>query len=100
MGDPVFVLSHPRKRFYFFTSGMVARNYMKPLTTEVKVPEMDITADFAAGSSGAPVVDNMGNLVGTVSTTYSIYYREKEKEDLQMVVKGTKPVILLKKMLK
>ena len=98
VGDPVFVLSHPRKRLYYFTSGIVARNYLKPLTAKLKVPEMDITADFAAGSSGAPVVDNKGNLVGTVSTTYSIYYKEKEKENLQMVVKGTKPVVLLKKM--
>lgn len=100
VGDPVFVLSHPRKRLYFFTSGMVARNYMKPISAQVKVPEMDITADYAAGSSGAPVVDNKGNLIGTVSTTYSIYYKAREKENLQMVVKGTKPVILLKKMLK
>lgn len=99
VGDPVFVLSHPRKRLYYFTSGIVARNYLKPLTAKLKVPEMDITADFAAGSSGAPVVDNKGNLIGTVSTSYSIYYKEKEKENLQMVVKGTKPVVLLKRML-
>lgn len=42
VGDPVFVLSHPRKRFYYFTSVMVACNYLKPLTSKLKVPEMDI----------------------------------------------------------
>lgn len=102
VGDPVFVMSHPRKRLYYFTSGIVSRNYMKPVAKAkgVKLPQMNITADYAAGSSGAPVVDNKGNLIGTVSTTNSIYYKEKEKENLQMVVKGTKPVILLKKMVR
>lgn len=100
VGDPVFVMSHPRKRLYYFTSGIVARNYMKPVTKGVKLPQMNITADYAAGSSGAPVVDNKGNLIATVSTTNSIYYKEKEKENLQMVVKGTKPVILLKEMVR
>ena len=86
---------------FYFSKGIVARNYMKSDRSgnSTKYPEMEITADYAAGSSGAPVVDNKGNLIGTVSTTSSIYYNPHQQRDLQMVVKGTKPVITLKELI-
>ena len=59
---------------------------------------MSITADYAKGSSGGPVVDDAGHVVGMVSTTESIYYgsRANDPKDpkgpLQMVVKNCVPV--------
>jgi len=101
LGTEVFVLSNPNMMFNFFSKGVVSRKYSRfPFQgSKESFPEMDITADYAAGSSGAPIVDHMGNLVSTVSTTRSIYYNNQKKTDLQMVVKGTRPVIGLKELL-
>lgn len=100
-GDEVFVMGHPTQMLFYFTDGVVARNYMsqRSRVQNDTHPEMDITADYAAGSSGGPVVDNKSNLIGTVSATRSIYYNQAEQKNLQMVVKNTKPVISLKKMI-
>lgn len=100
-GEEIFVMGHPNQMLYYFTQGIVVRNYLQPRSRSHanSTPEMDISADYAAGSSGGPVVDNKGNLVGTVSSTRSIYYNPAEQKNLQMVVKNTKPVISLKKMI-
>ena len=52
-----------------------------------------ITADFARGSSGAPVLNEAGAVVAVAQSTRSIYYDEKEgrPENLQMVVKQCVP---------
>lgn len=55
---------------------------------------MTITADFAKGSSGCPVLDECGAVVGIVNNTESIYYDDdgkKKQTDLQMVVKNATP---------
>lgn len=101
LGADVFVLSNPHMMFNFFSKGIVGRKYSRHAMRGSKetYPEMDITADYAAGSSGAAVVDNKCNLVSTVSTTRSLYYDSRKKTDLQMVVKGTSPVIGLKELI-
>ena len=50
-----------------------------------------ITADFAKGSSGAPVFNEFGAVIGSVNNTQSTYYSEKNgvKNNLQMVFKNT-----------
>lgn len=99
-GDDIYILSNPFNMIFYFTKGIVARNYLLDAYRkgENATPEMEITADFAIGSSGAPIVDQKGNLVSTVSSTRSIYYNMREQKDLQMVVKGTKPIVLLKEL--
>ncbi len=101
-GAAVYVMSHPVDMLYYFTQGVVARNYIAPsfLNPKISLANMDITADYAVGSSGGPIVDNYGNLVSTVSATLSIYPDPEAKVDLQMVVKYTRPVSLLREMLK
>lgn len=99
VGANVYVLSNPAPMTHYFTTGKVARNYVSPVSKTHILPQTDITADYAAGSSGAPIVDQYGNLVSTVSSTRSIYYDMKDQKNLQMVVKTTKPVILLKELI-
>ena len=53
-----------------------------------------ITADFAKGSRGCPVLDESGNAVGVVNKTESIHYEDDGKRkglDLQMVVRNVTP---------
>lgn len=99
VGENVFVLSNPAPMTNYFSTGKVARNYLTAVSKTEKLPQTDITADYAAGSSGAPIVDQCGNLISTVSATRSIYYNMQEQKNLQMVVKNTKPVVLLKELI-
>ncbi len=81
-GDTVFVLSHPRNNFYYMSKGSVSRYSMDRNT-----PWLEITADYAVGSSGGPVFDPTGQVVGIVSMTNSVYAGETRNSDLQMVRK-------------
>jgi serine protease Do len=93
VGNSVFVVSHPDNRFYTFSTGIIARYFLQE-NGSVTVPRMAITADYARGSSGAPVLNALGSVVGMVCTTTSIYYTQGDdgaEKDLQMVVKSCVP---------
>ncbi|MGO8675061.1 MAG: trypsin-like peptidase domain-containing protein [Limisphaerales bacterium] len=78
-GERVFCLSHPGGYFFMFTQGMIARLNRRPnevldehgrtngLMTR-PILFLNVTAEFAPGSSGAPVVDEAGNVVGQVAS--------------------------------
>ena len=80
-GERVYCLSHPGGYHFMFTEGMVARlnrrrdealdsrgrsNTNGVLTRPILY--LNVTAEFAPGSSGAPIVDETGNVVGQVSS--------------------------------
>ena len=93
VGTAIGVMTHPDERFYLFTMGSVGRH---TVWRERSGSEhfMSITADFAKGSSGCPVLDERGAVVGVVNNTESIYYDDDGKRrqtDLQMVVKNVTP---------
>jgi serine protease Do len=103
VGARVTMISHPDGRYFFQTSGEVARYLMAP-TPDGKSQKtaMSITADYAKGSSGGPALDSSGAVVGIASSTQSIYYNAEagkpEKGPLQMVVKNCVPVAALRAM--
>lgn len=102
IGSHVAVMSHPDERFYMLTTGVVARHtvWRQPLGDE---QFMAITADFAKGSSGCPVLDERGCVVGLVNNTESIYYDDdgkKKQVDLQMVVKNTTPSWVVRQLIR
>ena len=86
-GDAVSVISHPAGRFYSLTRGIVSRFHRRQddsatgtarpaavldLDTQTTAPIwMSVTADFAVGSSGGPVFNADGEVVGMVSRTFS-----------------------------
>ena len=78
-GERVYCLSHPGGYFFMFTQGMVARVNLKRnegfdehgrtngvLTRPILF--LNVTAEFAPGSSGAPIADEDGNVVGQVAS--------------------------------
>lgn len=87
-GADVFVMSHPDNRFFSFTRGTVSRYYHAG-PPRGNATLMQITADFARGSSGGPVLDARGQAVGMVASTSSVYYNNDhgEQKNLQMVFK-------------
>lgn len=68
-GSRARILSHPGDSFYYFSSGHVS-NYE---TDDEGVMWMNVTAEFGQGSSGGPVVDACGNVIGQVSRTATMY---------------------------
>ena len=94
VGADVWVISHPNRKLYTMTKGMVSRYHMIFKNGQKPGRRMSITADYAKGSSGAPVFNHKGQVVGVVSATSSIYYsiENGKKENLQMVVKNCIPV--------
>lgn len=68
-GTPVRVIGHPGDSFFFFSAGHLS-NYERD---EDGLYWMNITADFGQGSSGGPVMDEAGNVIGQVSRTFTLY---------------------------
>ena len=104
VGSELHLIAHPDSRFYTYTSGKVSRYYQKYTRPEGGTPVMAITADFARGSSGGPVMDSAGNVIGMVASTQSIYYSAKKKSDkkgpFQMVIHNCVPVSSIRKLVK
>ena len=68
-GVHVRVVGHPGDSFYYFSSGHVA-NYERDSDG---ILWMNVTADFGQGSSGGPVFNEHGHLIGQVSRTFTLY---------------------------
>ena len=104
IGSGVRVISHPDRRFFMQTSGEVSRYHQQPARkNQPATIWMNITADYAKGSSGGPVIDDSGKVVGMVSSTQSIYYESNNgqpKGALQMVVKNCVPAAAIRALLK
>ncbi len=96
VGNPITLISHPAGNFFSLSSGHIAR-YCKDSDGSCT---MQITADYAKGSSGGPIFNDRGDVVGLVSTTLSIPYRQlpiaidKESKELQAAGKGHPPTMI------
>lgn len=87
-GAEVLCMSNPDNSACYLSEGIVARYGRQPTPTGDGPVWMQITADYAKGSSGGPILDRCGNVVGLVSSTNSIYYDEGKggvQNNLQMV---------------
>lgn len=104
VGSPVAVLSHPDLSFYSLTEGIISRYSTERVSRQSKLRRHSvvITADYAKGSSGAPVFDTCGNVVGLASSTESVYYEEDHgrQENLQQVFKYCVPADCVLKLLR
>ncbi|MEC3908838.1 serine protease [Tamlana sp. 2201CG12-4] len=85
IGDDINVISHPFGEFYTYSSGEITRFYMNKKDKSLRA---SISADFARGSSGAPVINTKGEVIGVVSSTHAL----NAQTDNQMVVKSIIPV--------
>ena len=100
-GEDVYAISHPVGRFYTLTKGVVSRNAImhRPNGSSKR---LYITAEFAKGSSGSPIFNGRGEVVGIVSSTRSIYYTETagEQKNLQMVFRNCVPASFIHSLIK
>ena len=100
VGAKVDLISHPNQNFYTLSQGRVARYFMTQRDKKT-VPAMAITADFGRGSSGAPVLNEAGEVVGIAASTESLNYTEDDgdQKNLQMVFKNCVPVSQLRELI-
>jgi len=74
-GEPVRAFGGPSGYYFLMTDGIVSRHSVGDPDEKdpggPRMPQLDITADIAEGSSGGPVFDLAGNVVG-VSQSYAI----------------------------
>ncbi len=100
VGSDAWVISHPNSCFFTMSKGLVSRYHIQH-RDNLNLKRMSITADFAKGSSGGPVLNKKGEVVGVVCSTVSIHYNQVGGRDanLQMVVKESVPVAVLHQLL-
>jgi S1-C subfamily serine protease len=90
-GEAVRVIGHPDGRFYTLSEGIVSRVFSESGGEDkLRRTWLTVTADYGAGSSGAPVLSAAGKVVGMVSTTAALLADTEEgeepaAEDVQMV---------------
>jgi len=68
-GAPVWVLGHPFPWYYMLNEGIASGYYV---LNNGRLKILTITADFANGSSGAPVFNEYGAVVGVAATRQTV----------------------------
>lgn len=111
IGSEVALISHPAGRYFFLSRGIVARRYVHPpqrrssrsdedSREESQTPRqssrwLTITAEFGKGSSGGPVFDRYGNVVGMATSTNSLRVGEKNEQVAQMNFRDCVPAVVM-----
>lgn len=103
VGEPVFCLSSPDHFFGYFADGRLTRRFRERDAGADGLPSADlaqpgrlwlhVSCAFARGSSGGPIVDGRGNLIGLAQSTTTIVFDEDAVPvDTQMVLRTASPV--------
>lgn len=87
-GDPVFCYSDPLGQAGYFSDGILNRFYWRPdrrgspdSLEQLSYLRVNFGTDWAPGSSGAPILDQCGNVAGHVS---SIHPLSRPQPDVEM----------------
>ncbi len=72
IGSWVAVLGHPGDNYYVFTQGHVTRYSTNKNDDGKREKWMGLTAEYAGGSSGSPVLNKHGAVVGMAALTLTI----------------------------
>lgn len=92
VGAAVCVISHPGKRPYSFSSGIVSGFFLtRDSNNKPKNRRMTVTADYGVGSSGGPVIDEHGNVAGMVASTQPVIGGCESNHYAQMIFKDCVP---------
>jgi len=104
-GERISVVGHPDGRFYSLTEGIVSRAFSQE-TSDGKDRRkwLTVTADYGVGSSGAPVLNDAGKVVGMVSSTATLLAdpadgKKPEAADVQMVFRDCVSVETMRRLI-
>lgn len=65
VGERVHSITNPQGRYYQYSSGQIARFFLKPQRRNAK--RVSVTSDYGGGSSGGPIFNDRGQVVAMVS---------------------------------
>jgi serine protease Do len=101
-GARIGVLSNPAEHFFTYSTGIVSRYAKVQNEDGTSADGLYITCDFARGSSGGPVLNERGEVVGMAASTESCYYDDDgdKQKDLQMVFRACVPGYRIQELLK
>jgi len=97
----VRLIHGPNRRFSTYHEGLVTRFYLKERHGK-KVPRMSTSVAHSSGSSGSPMFDERGNVVGMIcGNVYFTYARKSDRSPLtEMVLRECVPSSSIQKLLK
>jgi S1-C subfamily serine protease len=85
-GEAIRVVGHPDGRFYTLSEGVVSRAYAEGNSDDdSRRTWLTVTADCGVGSSGAPVLNLAGEVVGMVSSTSTLLATDEAGKSLPLV---------------
>lgn len=99
VGSRVYVLGHPESHYYTFTEGIVARHFTGQAETGA-AEMMSITAEFARGSSGCPILNERGNVVGMADNIVRAGYDSKKAHGASIVFRHCRPSSAIRMLLR
>jgi serine protease Do len=98
IGATIYCLSHPalntegtENAFFALTPGLVCGKYRICIGGAPAVNVLAVTTDYAKGSSGGPILNEHGAVVGIACQAIPVYHAE-DQLDVQMVWKFARPV--------
>ena len=95
VGSKIWVISNPSKQFYTFTEGIISAQVLQTWSGG-STKRISVTADFGGGSSGAPVFDDHGSVIGMVAATKAVTASKSHKASYaQMVFRYCVPAELI-----
>jgi hypothetical protein len=101
-GDTVYCYSDPVEHRDYFSAGIVNR-FFRPAGTQqtgtrggtaAEATRINVSTDWAPGSSGSAILDECGNAIGHVSTVSAFVEDEKAKTQTQSA-QGAKPTEII-----
>jgi S1-C subfamily serine protease len=72
-GTPIRCYSNPANTYGCISEGVITRYFHMNETERNGAVFLQITADYARGSSGGPILDEYGNAVGMVASTSAVF---------------------------
>lgn len=90
VGDKTYILSNAADFFYTLTEGILTRKYVHYVNKNKTVQKISTSAEFCKGSSGSPLLDENGNVIGVISSTKHIMAPNNKHQ--QMIVKECIPI--------
>ncbi|MFO1483335.1 MAG: redoxin domain-containing protein [Verrucomicrobiaceae bacterium] len=67
LGEPAYCFSDPLKHRGYFSAGIVNRLFSNDTTADASSQRLNVSTDWAQGSSGSAILDEFGNVIGHVA---------------------------------
>lgn len=96
-GDRCFCFSDPLDERGYFSDGIVNRflaRYPRRSTNAPPVTRLNVTTDWAPGSSGSAVLDEFGNAIGHVATITTLPGNDSKAAEGEKGKRTTEPTLL------